>query len=77
MAAAILGQNYAGVLAFDQPTANYLAQQPILPTDPDLTASSAGFNTLNLSLGIDIPEPNTFGLASLGAALLLISRRRK
>jgi len=53
-------------------------QQATGTTDPPstvfVTAGAAGFNGLVLA---PVPEPSTFALAGLGAAALLIFRRRK
>lgn len=74
------GSGDSGVLAFYQPTVDYTASPPPLPSD--LTAAmgaggaTGGFNTQNLVL-VPIPEPSSFALAGLGAAALLIFRRRK
>jgi len=45
-----------------------------LTTPPNLNASGANLTSFNLYF---IPEPSTFALAGLGAAALLILRRRK
>lgn len=65
------GQN-AGVLTFVNPTADYTAVPK--PTPPFLT----GWNSLGKDLIMTpVPEPATFALAGLGAAALMIFRRRK
>jgi len=64
----------AGVIAFLQPTANYKA----LPTPTPLNIT--GWNTAGGPGDLvmtSVPEPATFALAGLGAAALLIFRRRK
>jgi len=71
------GNGNGGVLAFYQPTADYTIVPT--PTSPDLTAATGGFNTTDLHLNAvtAVPEPSTFALAGLGAAAMLIFRRRK
>ncbi len=78
------GGAHEGVLAFTIPTVDYTAQPP--PTAKDLTTSTGqggsgpgGFNSFDLVLNApsQVPEPSTFALAGLGAAALLIFRRRK
>jgi len=69
----------AGVIAFVNPTANYLATPT--PTPPGIDGLPAG-QGWDGSAGQDlvmtaVPEPSTFALAGLGAAALLIFRRRK
>jgi len=68
---------HSGVLAFTIPTVNYTAQPP--PTASDLSSATGGLNTSDLILNSAsaVPEPGTFALAGLGAAALLIFRRRK
>jgi hypothetical protein len=53
-------------------TGNPGASPPVTPVA--FTYGAAGFNGLVLA---PIPEPSTFALAGLGAAALLIFRRRK
>jgi len=60
----------AGVLAFSQPTTSWLASPPGLPP---ATAWGVSQDLVMLP----VPEPSTFALAGLGAAALLILRRRK
>jgi len=71
------GANNGGVLAFYQPTRDYVGSPTL--SSPDLTAGPGGFNTTDLTLApvSATPEPGTFALAGLGAAALLIFRRRK
>jgi hypothetical protein len=77
------GAANGGVLAFYQPTVDYTASPPPLPSD--LTAAFSGpgqpggFNTTDLVLNpiTAVPEPSSFALAGLGAAAMLIFRRRK
>jgi len=62
----------AGVITFINPTADY-TQSPTPPA-PNLT----GWNSLSKDLIMTpVPEPATFALAGLGAAALMIFRRRK
>jgi hypothetical protein len=58
----------AGTLTFQNPVGNPLASPPDVP--PDLTGMGAVILTA-------VPEPSTFALAGLGAAALLIFRRRR
>jgi len=71
------GAANGGVLGFIQPTADYTIAPT--PTSPDLTAATGGFNTTDLRLNAitAVPEPSSFALAGLGAAAMLIFRRRK
>jgi len=61
-----------GALEWLNATGNPGASPPITPVA--FTYGAAGFNGLVLA---PIPEPSTFALAGLGAAALLIFRRRK
>jgi len=71
------GSDKGGVLAFTIPTVDYTLTPA--PTANDLTSSFGGFNNNDLILNniSAVPEPSTFALAGLGAAALLIFRRRK
>jgi len=71
------GANNGGTLAFYQPTRDYVGSPTL--SSPDLTAGPNGFNTadLNMNAITAVPEPSTFALAGLGAAAMLIFRRRK
>lgn len=74
-----------GVLAMLQPVNNYVTSPSL--GDPDLTSSanqtgvagSGGFNAGDLTMNTitPVPEPATFALAGLGAAALMIFRKRK
>jgi len=68
---------HSGVLAFTMPTIDYTITPAL--TAKDLSAGTGGFNTSDLILNTAsaVPEPGTFALAGLGAAALLIFRRRK
>ena len=73
--AAVSGQDVAfrgGVVDFVNPTGDY-TKTPTPDIPPDLTGWDATGNSLIMS----VPEPTTFALAGLGAAALLIFRRRK
>jgi len=60
-----------GVIAFPQATANYNAVPPPVP-------APLGWGAVSQDLVLmPIPEPSTFALVGLGAAALLIFRRRK
>jgi len=61
-----------GVISFVNPTADYTAVPK--PTPPFLT----GWNSQGQDLIMTtVPEPTTFALAGLGAAALMVFRRRK
>jgi MYXO-CTERM domain-containing protein len=62
----------AGVLAFTQPTADFVHVTPP-PTPKDLNWP----NGVDLVMTLPVPEPGAFALAGLGAAALLSFRRRK
>jgi len=69
---AFAGAPKAGVFAFVQPTADYTALPA--PTIPTLTGWSSDLVMTTVTV---VPEPSTFALAGLGAAALMIFRRRK
>jgi len=66
--AAVTGAD-SGILAFVQPTANYNATPP--PTPPGVAWPNQDL------IMVPTPEPSIFALTGLGAAALLIFRRRK
>jgi len=65
----------AGVVAFVNGTANYQASPPPTPTGITGWDTSAAQDLIMTA--VTVPEPSTFALAGLGAAALLIFRRRK
>jgi hypothetical protein len=81
---ASFGSGKSGVLSFYMNTVDSTAQPP--PTAlklnegaPASPSANGGFNSFDLILNTAAatPEPSTFALAGLGAAALLIFRRRK
>jgi len=66
------GAKNAGVIAMSQPTTDY----SISPNPPPSDMTWNGGMSQNLVM-LPVPEPSTFALAGLGAAALLIFRRRK
>jgi hypothetical protein len=66
------GTTKGGLAVFVNPTSDYTASP--VPTPKDLT----GWDALGQNFVMQpVPEPSTFALAGLGAAALLIFRRRK
>jgi hypothetical protein len=65
----------SGVLAFYQPVVDFTATPA--PTAKDLSASPNGFNAKDLVMVAPVPEPGSFALLGLGAAAMMIFRRRK
>ena len=63
-----------GALEWANATGNPNGSPPVTPVA--FTYGAAGFNGLVLTTTV-VPEPSTFALAGLGAAALLIFRRRK
>ena len=61
-----------GALAWSNGTGNPNGSPPTTPVA--LTFGTTGYNGLVLT---GVPEPSTFALAGLGAAALMIFRRRK
>lgn len=70
--AAAAGVANLGVIAFAQATSDYTA----LPKPPPPSIGWANVSQ-DLVMVTPVPEPGTFALAGLGAAALLIFRRRK
>ena len=68
-ATTIFGAGNGGILTFVNPTSDYTIPPPNTPVAP-------GLDGMDQDLIIWIPEPGTFALAGLGAALWLIFRRR-
>jgi len=65
-----------GLVAFENPTANYATPPPNTPTPPNFT----GWNTLGQNLvmtAVATPEPTTIAFAALGLGSFLVARRRK
>jgi hypothetical protein len=70
-AAALSGN---GVLGTSQ---SFLYTMPATAGDPPGNFVMAGFTTFSATGGVIIPEPGTLALAGMGAAALLMFRRRK
>jgi len=75
--AAVNGSAHGGVVAFENPTANYQTPPPNTPTPPNFS----GWNTLGQNLIMTqltpSPEPTTIAFAALGLGSFLVARRRK
>jgi len=65
----------AGVLSFVNPTTDYTIAAPLTPQAPFLTGWAT--DLVMTPVVAVVPEPSTFALAGLGAAALMIFRRRK
>jgi hypothetical protein len=71
--AAVLGGALVGIsTTWQQPTGNPNGAPPTSPVN--MIVGGAGFNGLVL---VPVPEPSSLALAGLGAAALLVFRRRK
>ena len=60
---------FSGILTFVNPTSDYTIPPPVTPIAP-------GLDGWNSDLIFFFPEPSAFALAGLGAAVLLVFRRR-
>jgi len=69
------GSANSGMAVFKNPTSDYTVSPPLPP--PNLTGWDNNGTGPNLVMTPSIPEPSVLALAGLGAAALLIIRRRK
>jgi hypothetical protein len=72
-----LGAQNGGIVTFVQPTTDWTILPPNTPVPPFSDAFGGNGAPYADLIMTPIPEPGTFALAGLGAAALLIFRRRK
>jgi len=75
--AAVAAAANGGMVVFANPTADYTILPPNTPTPANLTGWDALGTSIVMTPLTSTPEPSVLALAGLGAAALLVIRRRK